>query len=182
MISVRIVSFGCNWWSRFGHNPDDRYRYTRQAAFYNSSGVRCGSKVRRHWIIPGLIRFNGVGDFNPHYPGRSIGQIFSCTEPTFALGGNRMVFQNRVRGAATPDYFLVAVASDRFGIFDFHCKRWKSESTYPIAVSHLREKQEALLLMKTDDWVCSNLGHWQITLTTNLEAGAILQLVDRENG
>jgi hypothetical protein len=183
MISVRVLSFGCNWWSRFGCDTQDRYRYTRHAAFYNSSGVRCGNKVRRHWTVPGLVRFNGSGDFNPHYPGRSVGQTFSCTEPVFALGGNRIVFQNQVRRSATPDFFLVVVTSDRFGMFDFDCGHWKSASTYPIAVSHLREKQEALLLMKPNDWVSSNLGRWQLRITTQLEAGAILELAeDGEEG
>jgi hypothetical protein len=182
MISVRILSFGCNWWSRFGRDPEDRYRYTRHAAFYNSSGVHCGNKIRRHWIIPGLIRFNGAGDFNPHYPCRAIGQTFSCTEPTVALGGNRVVFQNKVRRSVPPDYFMVVVTSDRFGMFDFGCGTWKSESTYAIAVSHLRDKQEALLLMTPSDWVSSNLGRWQLKSTSQLHAGAILQLAeDGEN-
>src|SRR5581483_274962 len=43
-VLVRILSFGCNWWARFGHDPEDRYRYTRRAAYYNSTGVRCGNK------------------------------------------------------------------------------------------------------------------------------------------
>ena len=68
MMLVKILEFGSNWWARFGRDPHDRYRYTRHAAYFNSTGVRCGSKMRRYWLVPGLIRFNGVGDFNPQFP------------------------------------------------------------------------------------------------------------------
>ena len=68
MMLVKILEFGSNWWARFGRDPHDRYRYTKHAAYFNSTGVRCGSKMRRYWVVPGLIRFNGVGDFNPQFP------------------------------------------------------------------------------------------------------------------
>jgi len=89
MMLVKILEFGSNWWARFGRDPHDRYRYTRHAAYFNSTGVRCGSKMRRYWLVPGLIRFNGVGDFNPQFPGRALGEIFECTDLVFACGDNR---------------------------------------------------------------------------------------------
>ena len=175
---VRILGFGCNWWYRFGRDPDDRYRFTRRAAYYNSTGVHCGAKIRRHWIIPGLIRFNGAGDFNPHFRARSIGQTYSCTEPVFALGGNRIVFQKRVPTNIIPDFFLVVVSSERFGMFNFQSATWKSNSTFAVATSHLRERQEAMLLMKIDDWISSDLGLWRLKASSHVSAGAILQLTD----
>jgi hypothetical protein len=175
---VRIQSFGCNWWSRFGHDPGDRYRFTRRAAYYNSTGVRCGNKIRRHWIIPGLIRFNGSGDFNPHLRMRSIGQTFVCTEPAFALGGNRIVFEKRFPGSVTPDFFLVVLSSERFGMFDFNSENWRSSNTFVIAASHLRDRQEVMLLMKVNGWVASDIGIWMLHLNPELSAGALLQLTD----
>lgn len=41
---VKILNFGCNWWRRHGSDPEDSFRYTRRAVFYNSTGVQCGSK------------------------------------------------------------------------------------------------------------------------------------------
>ena len=173
---VKILSFGCNWWRRFGADPDDRFRYTRRAAFYNSTGIQCGSKVRRHWVIPGLVRFNGAGDFNLHLPNRSMGQTYCCTEPVFAYGGNRVVFHNQAGSRAIPDRFLVVVSSERFGTFDFYSPDWKSRTAIPIAASQLRDKQEAMLLMNVGDWVCSNLGRWRLTPVTDLSVGAMLRL------
>ncbi len=175
---VRILGFGINWWARFGRDPEDCYRYTKRTAYYNSTGVRCGNKIRRHWIVPGLIRFNGASDFNPHFPMRSIGCTFSCTEPVFAFGGNRIVFQKRVSGTIEPDFFLVVVSSERFGLFDFESPACKCETTRVIAASHLRNRQEAMLLMKPGGWISSNLGHCRLTSTNQVAARALLQLDD----
>src|SRR5882757_9607275 len=130
MMFVKILGFGSNWWARFGRDPQDPYRHTRHAAYFNSTGLRCGNKMRRYWIVSGLLRFNGVGDFNPHFPNRAVGKTFECTDPTFALGGNRVLFTRRVAQLG-PDYFLVVVSSDRFGGFDFADAGWRSQSVAP---------------------------------------------------
>lgn len=177
MMLVKILGFGSNWWARFGRDPLDRYRYTRHAAYFNSTGVRCGNKMRRYWVVPGLLRFNGVGDFNPQFPNRAVGKTFECTDIIFALGGNRVLFTRKVAQSG-PDYFLLVVSSCRFGGFDFEDAAWKSQSVTPIAVSHLRDKQEAMLLMRAGDWVRSALGFWQLRVSSNLPYGASLELLE----
>jgi len=178
MMLVKILEFGSNWWARFGHDPQDRYRYTKHAAYFNSTGVRCGNKMRRYWIVPGLIRFNGVGDFNPQFPNRAVGEVFECADLVFACGGNRVLFRRKARQSCRPDYFLLVVSSDRFGALSFEASDWKSESLTAIAVSHIGEKQEAMLLMKAGDSVRSTLGIWQLRVAPNLRHGASLQLLE----
>ena len=174
---VTILGFGCNWWRRVGTDADDRFRFTRHAAFYNSTGVRCGRKIRRHWIVPGLIRFNGSGNFSSHSLERCVGQTFSCTETVFALGGNRIVFNEKTNRCSEPDWFLVVVPSERFGMIAFH-SAWLSERSQIIAASHLRYNQETMLLMRAGDWVKTSMGLWRLTPTRELKAGAVLQLAD----
>ena len=93
---LKVLNFGCNWWGRFGHDAADPFRYTRHAVYYNSTGVRCGRKVRRHWLVPGLIRFNGVSGFNPHIPMRLLGCTFLASDPEFLLGGNRLLLKQKL--------------------------------------------------------------------------------------
>jgi hypothetical protein len=162
MMPVTVISFGSNWWARFGRDPRDRYRFTRRAAYFNSTGLCSGSKVRRYWIVPGLLRFNGVGDFNPQLPERSVGATFECADLTFACGGNRLLFVRRIRNCPLTDYYLLALASERCGAFDCRNSGWKSESVVPIAVSQHRDRAEALLLMRLGDWVKTSLGIWQL--------------------
>lgn len=160
---VQVLSFGTNWWARFGRNVDDPHRFTRHAAYYNSTGVRCGSKVRRHWIISGLIRFNGVGDFNPNLPDHAIGRTFVCSDLTQAFGGSRLLFQSRAPKSAAPDCYLVVISSEVHGQVDFTSGAWKSVFSQVIAASRLRDQQEAMLLMKPGDWLQTNTGFWQLS-------------------
>src|SRR5437660_12605468 len=130
---VKALQFGSNRWARFGRDPNDRYRFTKHAAYYNSSGLLCGSKMRRHWVIPGLIRFNGVSDFNPNYRARLIGQVFDCSDLKYAYGGNRLLFQRRVHPTTAPDYYLVVISSDRSSMCDFQSPTWKAAAVEVIA-------------------------------------------------
>jgi hypothetical protein len=171
---VKVLSFGTNWWARFGRDPFDPRRFTRHAAYYNSTGVRCGRKVRRHWIISGLVRFNGVGDFNPHLPSRSIGCTFHCSDLTFAYGGNRLLVGHKVTRSEVPECCLVVIASELHGRMDLGSDDWKSSSATAIAASQLRNRQEVMLLMKPGDWVRTSCGFWQ--LTTKLSAPACIAL------
>ena len=178
MMSVKILEFGSNWWARFGRDREDPHCYTRHAAYYNSAGIRCANKVRRYWVLPGLVRFNGVSDFNPHFPGRSIGETFWCTDPVLACGGNRVLFVKKAAKNTVPDHYLVVLSSDRHGALDFRDPAWKSQSIWPISVSQLRDRQEALLLMEAEDWVRSTLGLWRMVVRPNLPNGASLQLAE----
>jgi hypothetical protein len=178
MMSVKILGFGSNWRARFARDPGDPHRYTRRAAYYNSAGVRCGKKIRRHWIVPGLIRFNGGADFNPHFPSRAVGETFWCSDLAFACGGNRIVFARRAAKTTVPDRYLVVVSSERFGIIDFDNANWKSEFSEPISISRLRGSQEAMLLMSDGDWVRTGVGVWRLIVHSNLPNGAALELLE----
>jgi hypothetical protein len=134
--------------------------------------------MRRYWIVPGLIRFNGVGDFSPQFPNRAVGEIFECTDLVFACGGKRVLFRRKVAQSCRPDYYLLVVSSGRFGAIRFEASDWKSEFLTPIAVSHIGEKQEAMLLMKAGDWVRSTLGIWHLRVAPNLRHGASLELLE----
>jgi len=177
---VKVLSFGTNWWARFGRDSFDPRRFTRHAAYYNSTGVQCGRKVRRHWIISGLVRFNGVGDFNPHLPNRSLGCTFHCSDLTFAFGGNRLLLHRKVSKSEVPECCLVVLTSELHGRMDFGSYAWKSPSATAIAASQLREKQEVMLLMKPGDWVRTNCGFWQLTTTPNGPVGIALELTGEQ--
>ena len=56
MMLVKILEFGSNWWARFGRDPHDRYRYTRHAAYFNSTGLLLRKQdeapLDRSWLDP----------------------------------------------------------------------------------------------------------------------------------
>jgi hypothetical protein len=177
---VKVLGFGTNWWARFGRDRDDPLRFTRHAAYYNSTGFRCGRAVRRHWVYSGLIRFNGVGDFNPNYPERALGRIFVCSELSFAFGGSRLLFQSKAPSCVHPECYLVVLSSVEHGVVDLCSSTWKSVFSRVIAASQLREKQEVMLLMNSGDWVQTSAGFWQLQIDRGgLEREKLARIGDR---
>jgi hypothetical protein len=65
---------------------------------------------------------------------------------------------------------------NRCGAFNFDDPSWKSERVMPVAVSNLRDRQEAMLLMQPLDWVRTTLGVWQLRTASGLPRGAALEL------
>src|SRR5258708_22432483 len=104
---VKVLNYGTNWWARFDSDPNDPHRYTRHAAYYNSTGIQCGNKTRRHWIVPGLIRFNGAGGVNTHLPSRSLGHTFFASRPDFLFGRNPLLFREKMPQSSTPPLHFV---------------------------------------------------------------------------
>jgi hypothetical protein len=168
------MDFGTNWWARFGSDPADPDRYTRHAAYYNSTGVRCGRKVRRHWIVPGLIRFNGMGDFNPRRPHLSLGRTFLTSNLDYLFGGNRLLLKKRIDDNATLDYYLLVVSQDLHGHIDFKSPRWKSTTARVVAASQLRHMQEVMLLMQPGSWIRTTTGAWTLSESRAYNFGAYL--------
>ena len=173
---IQVLGFGSSWWARFGPDPDDRYRFTRHAAYFNSTGLLCGSKLRRFWVIPGLLRFNSSGSFDPDYPDRSIGRTFECDGSTPSFPGNRhrLLFIRRVPDSRQPDYHLVLVASERHGRIYFSDPAWKADTVVVFSVSYFRERSEAMLLMKLGGSVRSALGTWRLEKVSGNNAELML--------
>jgi hypothetical protein len=174
---IKVMGFGTNWWARFGSDPTDPYRYTRHAAYYNSTGIRCGRKVRRHWVVPGMIRFNGVGDFNPHRLNTSLGRTFLTSKPDFLFGGNRLLLKGRMPDSSVADWYLVVICQELHGHIDLRSPGWKSPAARVIAASQLRHAQEIMLLMKPGDWVQTACGFWQLSIPSHPKPTAELVLL-----
>jgi len=161
---VRIISLGCNWWGRPGNDPQDPRRFTRSAAYFNSTGVRCGNKVRRHWIVGGVVRFNGASEFNPGRPLSCLNRTFFCSEVTRWARGNRILFHHSVSNKS-PDFFLITLSSEENGLIEWRVPQWKSNGVRLIAISQLRQRQQGMFLMQPGDWIKTNCGVWCLTAT-----------------
>jgi hypothetical protein len=56
---VRILGVGSEWWVRPEPDRSDPLRFTKHAAYFNTTAFPHGSKFRRSWKVPGVLRFNG---------------------------------------------------------------------------------------------------------------------------
>lgn len=167
---VKVLSFGSNWWARGQHTPP------QAMAYYNSTGVRCGSKIRRHWVISGLLRFNAVSNFNPARPERAVGGVFLCSELVCALGGNRLLFQARLSDSLEADCYLICVSSVEYGLSDLGSSVWRSALSRVVAASQLGDRQEIMLLMRPADWISTRAALWQLQLRAGCIGAELINL------
>ena len=154
---VSVHSFGSIWSHRLGKDLAEPRRFTSHAAFYNTTGVEAGGKVRHRSRIYGYARFDGAGGFNAHQISRMIHRVFECDEPCVWNGANKVRFRRLMSRAVRPDRFLVTVTSGRTGTLD-RSGAWISDDSNLISFSECDGQQEAMLLMPAYGWVRGMIG------------------------
>ena len=166
---VTVLSFGSNWWARA---EAESSRFAR----YNSSGLECGRKMRRHWTVPGIVRMNGKSNFSHWAPQRMLGVSFRCSEISFACGGNRLLLIERIADLGSPEFYLLTISSGLHGRLDLSWPSCRSGSSIIVAASQLRERQEIMLLIEPGGWFKTPAGLWQLRRTRNSRQPQIVLL------
>jgi hypothetical protein len=159
---VRVISFGTNWWVMHSRNLDDSYCFGRNTAWFNSTGLMSGRRLRLCWIYPGQIRFNLTSGFDPEFKSRAMGKTFWCCGPNRFRGKTHLLFV-RPAGSTCPDTHLVTLSSGEHGPIQFDKPGWKSRGVEPIAVSLRGRRYEAMMLITAGSWIQSDLGRWMIS-------------------
>ena len=159
---LRCHSFGSLSWLRPGSDSSDSYRFTRHAALFNTTGFVTGSRERRFWYVPGMVRMNvgvlfgaqGVTGFEPgNYASSGLERRGEW---------NRVKLDRKMPEPAIANLILIRVTSQEVGRIDlFTC--WHGLDTHVVAGSSLRAEQETLILARPGARVTSERGLWEIT-------------------
>ncbi len=160
---VRVVSFGTNWWSARPLDVTDPFCLRRPAAWFNSAGLKYGSRLRLCWAYPGQVRFNHSSGFNPELPSRALGRTFECNGPNRMYGRMHLLVTRVADQHAHPDFYLVTFSERLCGPIRFNRPEWKSDGVQLISVSVRRERYEVMALMKETGWIESNIGPWSLS-------------------
>jgi hypothetical protein len=163
---VQVVSFGSAWWVRPGREVGDSERYTRHAAYFNSTGIEDGGKIHTAGPVHGLVRFNVSSGLDPHRTQNNIGQVFCFTEVERYRETNRLLALRRATTGATPTHFLIRVSSILHGSLS-PARAWRSPDVQTIAVSRYRGRQESLLLLTAQSVIRTSLGVWNLRYRDN---------------
>jgi hypothetical protein len=158
---VRVISFASNWWMMHPSNTDDPYCFRRRVAYFNAAALKSGRRLHHSAIYPGQIRFNTQSGFDPEFPSRAIGKTFLCSGPNQFAGKVHLLFQRLVTDAP-PERYLVALNSVEHGMVRFRQPGWMSSGVTPISISMRGPRFEAMLLLRTNDWIESDLGRWYV--------------------
>lgn len=150
---VCMIGFGSNWWAG--------RRAGRQPAWFNSAGIRHGSRIDHNWIWAGQVRFNRSSGFHPEFPLRAVGATFVCGIPKIYGGRTHLLVREKCPNAE-PDEYLVTVTDGIQGQVFFDNSDWSSPGVQPISISRRGTRFEAMLLMRPDAWIRSELGTWRM--------------------
>jgi hypothetical protein len=121
-----------------------------------------GSKFRRSWKVPGVLRFNGNSRIDPHQPNDVLGCIFGCVGITQHNGQNRLLAIGKRYGPLMPTHYLVSIESRLYGYINFS-SRWKNEGVSVVALSEYDGHQQTLLLLSAAGQFATAAGIWQIS-------------------
>jgi hypothetical protein len=173
---IRIISLGTNWWAMHCRDLDDPYCFRRRAAWFNSTGFKCGHRLRLNWIYPGQIRFNLTSGFDPEFRLRTIGKTFWCSGPNRHQGKVHLLVVRPAKSAC-PEMYLVTLNNAEHGPIQFGKPGWKSHDVEAISISLRQTRYEAMLLMTAESWIQSKCGRWQLSVD-----GRRLVLSESEGG
>ena len=158
MVLVSIQGFGSIWEPRIGRDPSDPFRYSRHAAFFNTTGIQVNGKFRYRWRAGGKIRFEGGSWFDSVTPHHNLNKVFECDEPEERPEWVQMCCKRRLPKPEVPDYFLFCITSEQFGWLNMRDRSARSEETFVLSYSAEGLQQEVLILMRPDSWIRGKRG------------------------
>jgi hypothetical protein len=166
---IHCLSFGTLWWLRPGNDPESAARFTSQAAVFNTTGFASGSRERRNWIIPGVVRFNAGTSLEQRISPDQIVQGLvhgRFSSPGIERNGsqNRLLLMRKVKANTPVDFFLACISCEIHGriLFD---SEWRSRGVRVLAASEFRRQHESLVLLPADGHIRTTLGKWRCIWT-----------------
>ncbi|MCZ2078358.1 MAG: hypothetical protein LC130_25585 [Bryobacterales bacterium] len=128
-------------------------------AYYNTTGVQVGSKVRNRPRVYGHARFNAAGGFRPDCAYQMMNKVFDCEPPSFWDGHHKVLFKALLRRPAKPDAYLVVTTEEQSGGVDKrHDGKWLDDVSQLISFSECSDRQEIMVVMPPYGWLCGRLG------------------------
>lgn len=159
---VSLQGFGSVWEQRAGRDPADPFRFSRHAAFYNTTGISVNGTTHYRWVLGGKVRFDGSSWFDSATPKNNIDSVFECDEPEQRPGWMQMCCKRRLQQPQAPDWFLFAITSKQLGWMRLRDRAVRSEDTYLFSYSVHNRQQELLLFMKPGAWIVGERGRLMV--------------------
>ena len=99
---ISVLGFGSIWTLRSVRKARAQERFdTRELAYYNTTGVEVGGKLRNRPRVYGVARFNGNSGFRPECWHRMLYKVFDCEPPCTWNGHQKVLFKRLLRKPET---------------------------------------------------------------------------------
>ncbi|MBY0502748.1 MAG: hypothetical protein K2X03_02485 [Bryobacteraceae bacterium] len=155
---VSALGFGSIWTrrSRKDAGADDEFS-PRQLAYYNTTGVAVGGRIRSRPRLYGVARFNGVTGCRPDSPDKMLNKVFDCEPPCIWNGHPKILFNRLLERPERPDAYLVVVKSGLIGGIT-NDGTWLAAEASVISFSECGSDQEVMVLMPPFGWLRGGVG------------------------
>ena len=154
---VAVQSFGSIWTER-GASPEvDGANAVRRRAFYNTTGVRAGSKLRSRSCVYGYVRLDECSGFHPGFAERVIHRVYESEGVSVWDGRNKLFLRQLTPTGTRPDLYLFRSGSAEIGWID-RSGAWTGRGAQVLSFSEGNAQQEALLILPAFGWVRSERG------------------------
>ena len=157
---ISVLGFGSIWTRRVATDARNHAGVRiSETAYYNTTGVLVGDKLRNRPCTYGVARFNGNSGFRPDCIHRMLQKVFECEPPCIRDGHNKVLFKKLLGSSGKPDAYLVTITADQSGgINREQAGGWLHHDAHLISFSECGGKQEVMLLMPAYTWVRGRLG------------------------
>jgi len=147
---VAVQSLGSIWTAR-------GVTAGRQRAYYNTTGVAIGAKIRNRSCVYGYVRVDECSGFEPDSLPRLIHRVFESEGVTVWKGHNKLFLKRPMPAGTRPDAHLFAVTSAEIGEIDRNAT-WTCDPAKLISFSDGNRQQEVLLILPSFGWVRGRRG------------------------
>ena len=154
---VAVQSFGSVWTERVAATKGDGANSVRRRAFYNTTGVMAGSKLRSRSCVYGYVRLDECSGFHPRSAHRSIHRVYESEGLSVWSGRNKLFLRQLTPASTRPDVYLFRVGSAEIGWID-RSGSWRCSGAQVVSFSEGNGQQEALLILPAFGWVRSERG------------------------
>jgi hypothetical protein len=149
---VAVQSFGSIWTARSASPELDCAKSARRGAYYNTTGVLAGGKLRNRACLYGYVRLDGCSGFHPRLAERLMHRVYQSEGVSVWNGRNRL-FLRQLRPAGTlPDAYLFRISAADTGWID-RGGAWKCDTAALVSFSEGNGQQEVLLVLPPFGWV-----------------------------
>ncbi|MFN7998398.1 MAG: hypothetical protein U0Q18_32555 [Bryobacteraceae bacterium] len=153
---VAVQSLGSIWTSRAASAPLDS-NAARRGAYYNTTGVLAGNKLRSRSCVYGYVRLDECSGFNPRFAERIIHRVYKSDGVSVWNGRNKLFLRQLAPSGTRPDVYLFRIGPADTGWID-RAAAWKCDAARVVSFSEGNGQQEAMIVLPPFGWVCGTQG------------------------
>ena len=154
---VAVQSLGSIWTARGARKDAGGTNSARRGAYYNTTGVLAGDKLRNRSCIYGHVRVDECSGFHPLFAVRLIHRVYESEGVTVRNGRNKLFLRQLTPEGTRPDVYLFRISPTDTGWLD-RAGAWNCDAAQVVSFSEGNGQQEVLIVLPPFGWVHGTQG------------------------